>query len=83
MKHFSGDVSQSIPTTVVEVCQLLMINAKQMQQCGMQVVNGDAVRNSTEANFIELTITGPLANSRTRHEHAKPIWIVIASAVSL
>ena len=49
----------------------------------MQVVNGDAVRNSTEANFIELTITGPLANSRTRHKHAEPVWIVIASAITL
>ena len=57
MKHFSGDVGQSVSTTVVEVRQLLVVNARQMQHRGMQVMHGDAIRDSAEADFIEFTKT--------------------------
>ena len=55
VKHFSGDVGQSVSTTVVEVRQLLVVNARQMQHRGMQVMHGDAIRDSAEADFIEFT----------------------------
>ena len=58
MKHFSGDIGQSVPTTVVEVRQLLVVNAKQMQHRGVQIKHRNAIRDSAEADFIEFTVTG-------------------------
>ena len=79
VKHVSGDIGQSVSATVVEVCQLLVVNAKQMQHRRVQVMHGDAICDGAEADFIEFTVAGSLANSRTRHEHPKPVRIMITT----
>ena len=83
VKYLAGNISQSVPAAVVEVRQLSVVDAKQMQHRGMQVVNRNAVCDSAETDFIKFTITCAFANSCTRHEHAKPVRVVIVASVAL
>ena len=50
--HFSCDVGQTVIASFVAVCQSLMIDAQQMQQSGVQVMDMHGVPGNVVTEFV-------------------------------
>ena len=57
----------------------IVVDSKEMQHRGMQIVDADDVINAVVAQFVRRTINGAALDSTTRHPDAERIDVVIAS----
>jgi hypothetical protein len=72
-------VSQSEIAAGVVPCQASMVEAHQVQQRGMQVVNVHAIFNRPIAKFVRAAPRHSTADSTAREPHGKSVMIMIAA----
>ena len=53
MNDAPGHIGQTIVSACMAVCQLLVIKAHQMQDCGMEIVNMDDVFGDVDAVLLD------------------------------
>ena len=83
MQHIARHIREPVTSAVVEIGQLLVIDSQQMKHGGVEVVDGDAIHRRPKANFIKLSKARAAFDAGTRHEHPKPMRIMIAAAIPL
>ena len=84
MNQVSGDVSEPEVATVMAVSELLVVEAHQMQDRGVQVMNGGPVFDCFVAKIVGSTILGTTFGPTAGKPHGEGIGVVIATgAVAL
>src|SRR5437867_3226764 len=78
-QDFAVYVGQPALDSVVIIAQALMVDAKQVQDGGVQVVNGRDVLHSLVAEVIGCAVTESLFYASPRQPHGEAVWIVIAA----
>ena len=71
-------IRQALVAALMEVCQCLVIQAHQVQDCRVQVVQMDAVLNRFEPELIGGTVRHPSSDSGTGQPHGEAVGIVIS-----
>ena len=82
-EHFFDDVPADVGQTVIAALeaerQLEMVQAKQMQQCGLQIVDVDDVFDGVVAKFVGRSDGLPAFYAASRQPHREAINVMIAT----
>ena len=79
MRHVAIHVRQSKFAPGIGVGQTFMVEAHDVKQSGVEIVNGAAVFDGVVAKLIGFSITHPAAHATACHPHGEPIGVVVAS----
>jgi len=86
-QHRANDLSRHVgqpeAATVVEKGQAFVVEPKQMQHGGMQVVHGDTIDGCLLSDLVQFTVTHTGFDTGAGHEHTEALRVVIASTVAL
>lgn len=82
-KDFAGDVGEAEMASVVEVGEALVIDAEQVEEGGMEVVDAGAVADGFVADFIRFAMGCSAFDASPGHPGEEPVGIMVASAVAL
>ena len=66
LDHFAIDVSQPEITPCVSVCQPHVIQAQQMQHCGMQIVHMNAIFHGIVTVLVRVAVGQSALNTAAR-----------------
>lgn len=72
------DIGQSELSSLMKVGQSLMVNAHQVQDRGLQVVDMDRLVDHMEPEFIGLPPGHARFGATARHPHGKGLGVVIS-----
>src|SRR6185436_18643968 len=82
-ERFSNDFpivdGGALVATIVQISQLLVIQAEAMEQRRMKVMNVGAILHRAKPNFIRGANHGPAANPGAGHPNGEPPWVMIAA----
>src|SRR5262249_36402060 len=81
--QFSVDVRESHLAAVIEVCQPLMVESEQRQDCGMKIENGNRLLRDLVPELVALADHLAAFDSGSGHPHGEGVGIVIASNATL
>ena len=70
-------VGQTEVSAGIAICQLFVIEAKQVQNRRVQVVHADRFIDSLEAKIVGRTVADASANTAAGHPDGKPVVIVV------
>ena len=79
MCDIAVDISQSVVTTAVVVSQLGMIQAHDVEQGGMQIVDRTAIFNRVVSVFVGFSVAESRFDASACHPHRKPFGMVITA----
>src|SRR5262249_21145458 len=77
LDHAPRDIGQAEIATVVAVRQLLMIQADQMQDGRVQVVDADAVLDGLEADLVSRAVMDAALHSAAGHPDGERMRVVV------
>ena len=78
MNHLSMHIRQpEVPSRMAE-SQLLMIEAEQLENRGVQIVNVNLLLRCGETKFIRRAMHVTAAHAASSHPHREPVMIVVA-----
>ena len=83
MNHMTVNVGQAHVAATKPVCQLFVVNSKQVQHCGVQVVNLDLVFDGFVAELVGRSVDLSALHTTAGHPQRKPLWIVVTTVCSL
>src|SRR5579863_6142482 len=66
----------------VAVSELFVVDAEHVKKSGMQVMDGDALIDRAEAEFVGGAVTSPAFEAAAGHEHGEAIGIVVAAVAA-
>ena len=73
------DIGQTALETIVIVSEALMVQAHEVQDSGIEIVNGGATSHRFKPELIALAVAVSLLDTGPREEAGESIRIVIAS----
>src|SRR6266699_5808949 len=76
---FTEDVGEAEIAAGIAVGQLLVVDAQDVKQCGVQVVDGDAVLDGLESKLVGCAVANAALKAAASHEHGEAVGIVIAA----
>ena len=77
------NVGQPEVTTAVVIGQFFVIEAKQVQHCGMQIMNVHPVLDCMVAKLVRCAVNETRLYTAPRHPHRVPVRIMVAAIVFL
>ena len=79
MHDVAGDIGKSIVATSEAVSQAFVIDAKQMQDRGLQIVYVDGLFSDIEAEVVGTAVNVSLANTTSGEPDTEGLWMMVAS----
>src|SRR5262249_40644326 len=73
------DVSQTVVAAGVAVGQALVIDAQEMQDRGVEVVDMDLVLDGVPAEFVGGPVCEPAAHAAAGHPHREAVGVMVAA----
>ena len=67
MYHISMDIGQAVVAATVAVCQTSMVDAQQVQDRRMEVMNVDSVLSDGRTDFVRAAVADARFDSGTGH----------------
>ena len=83
LNHFPVDICQSEIAARVAVCQLQVIDPKEMQHRGVQVVNMNSIFDRVISVIVGVSPGEPTPDSAARQNSGKSLWIMITTIAAL
>ena len=77
--YFARHVCQSEATTVVLVSQFFMIQAEQVQDGGVQIVEVNFVFSRLESDFVLRAVVDAAFNTAAGHPRAEAVRVMVSS----
>ena len=81
MSNHAVNIGQTEIATLVFISESLVMNAQEMQNGGVEIVNVNGVANNIIAVVVRFAERKPFLDSGSRHENREATWMVIASVV--
>ena len=81
MDNFSVNVGEAEIATGVAMGEVLVIEAEQVEDGGVDVVDGDRILFGLEAEFVGRSVNGPAADAAARHPDAESVGVVVATVL--
>ena len=78
LDYFSSDVRESKIAPLETISQLRVIEAKQAQQGGLQIVDMNLVLRDVIAEFIRLAVSEAVLHATASHPHGETVRVMIA-----
>ena len=75
------DVGQSEVAALIRVRQSFVVDAQQVQNRGLQIVNVDSIFGDVDAVVVGPPPGHAALNASTSHPHGKTAWVMIAAVV--
>src|SRR5690242_20388249 len=82
LDEFAGDISQTEIASLEAIRQFRVIEAEQMQQSRMKIVNVDFVGRGIEAELVGLAHANPGFDASPGQPHRETIRMMVASIVA-
>ena len=79
MGDVAVDVGEAVVAALVTESQLFVIDAKEVEAGGMEVVDVDQVLGDTEAEFVGGAVSEAAFHTTARHPDAEAFLVVIAA----
>src|SRR5579883_49823 len=73
------NISQSLVLAIVSEGEFGVVEAEQMKNGGVEVVDVNATLHTIETKFVSCAVNESPSHAATGHEHREAIWIVVAS----
>ena len=83
LDHLAGNIGQPKIATIVTIGQAFVIDAQQVQNGGVQVVDADPIDHGLEADFVGLTVVNAAANTGPSQLGGEGVGIVIAARLGV
>ena len=83
MDDVAVDVGEAEVAALMAICQLLVVDAEQVQTCGMPVMNVNRVLCDTESEVIGAAVRDAFLHSATGHPDAEALFVVVTARRSL
>src|SRR5215475_933027 len=80
--EFPVDIGEPEVAALEAIGQLLVVEAEEMEQGGVEVVHMDTVPGGVESEFIRFAEGDPRADAAAGQPNGEAIWVVIASIVA-
>jgi four helix bundle protein len=81
--HLAMNIRQAEITAAVAVCEPLVIEAHQVQDGGVEIVDMHAVLDGVNSEFVGRAVDHAAADSATGHPHGETGAVVVAAALAL
>src|SRR5262245_21625882 len=81
--HFAMDVGQAAFDTVVIETQALVVQAENVENRGVEIVNGGDILLGPVSEIVRCPVAKPALHSGACHPHRETLWIVVASISAL
>lgn len=77
--HPAVDVSQPVVAAGVTVCQTLVVQAKEIEHRGVQIVEMDLPRDGSEAKLVGLAVGAPCLHTAAGQPHTIAFGLMFAA----
>ena len=77
--HFSRRIRQPVFAAIVDVRQSCMVDAEQVQNCCMNIVDRNGVDGGFPADFVGCAVAGAALDSAAGYPNAEAVWVVVAA----
>ena len=77
------DVCQRLFSALMKVGQRLVVDAHEVEDGGVDVVDVRFVHHGLEAQFVGLPVAPAAFHSAAGHPHAEAVWVVVAAGRAL
>lgn len=79
--HGAGNIGEAEVTTLESVGEFLVLDAKQMHHCRMEIIDLDRVFDHGETQFVCFAMNNAWLDSPTRHPDGETITMVLATKI--
>ena len=83
IQNIPSHVGQSVLAAVVRVGEAFVVDAHQVQHCGVQVVDGDGVDDRLVADVVGFAETGTAFDASARHPGDEALGVVVSAVFTL
>ena len=79
MKHFAADVGQPKTTAVVLVRQASVVDAQQMQNCGVQIIDVHLVDGCLVTDLVRFAVGRAAFDPASSQPCGETVWVVVST----
>src|SRR5262249_20176031 len=83
LDHRAVHIGQAEVSAVVAIGELLVVQAHQVQDRGVQVVDADAVDDGLETDFVSLAVLYPALDAAAGQPAGEAVRVVVAAGAAL